>query len=153
MLADKLSQLKKLKASIEQEILNDPILSKYEKLLCLQENNIWGHYCYVLHPFEVWKSENIKQEKVSSIAAGETYSCSVVDESIFNNRDRHEIISFPRYIEGLYEDLEDEPNEKITVLTNRGKYHTITKKTIEEIVDVLFDFCCKHKIVGCELDW
>lgn len=141
-LKDSLTNLQALKNDIAKDILANKKLTKIQKLKKLEKDGIWGYANSVQHEFSEWEKEFSKVKGVSCID-------SIYDPSN-ECYDKYSDISYANSLEDLVYDVDEDG--LITVLTNRSN-SAVIKKTPEEIIDVVFDFCVKEKIIGFKMDW
>lgn len=156
-------QIAFLKDAWINEILNDPTTNKIRKLELLEINQLFDYEDSLTGAFD-----DYEQELIDLIAAtgppskwGSNYN-PIID-NILNNGDRrrYERVSFPGWLEyideyGAETDEEmDDPNRLTTVATARGKEYEnfVIRKTKEEIIDKIFDYCIENRCIGFEIDW
>jgi hypothetical protein len=143
--------LQKLKNERVKEILKDKSLSKIEKLRTIEEERLWGYADWVQNEFEDWEKE------AKSLYKKLKGQGSCVSDTIFNDGERYSNMSYADLLEYLGEDYEDEDEEVkdplITVVTTRGEPYVEIKKPLSEVIDVVFKFAVKNKIIGFKNDW
>lgn len=150
-------ELNNVKNELEQEIISSNILVS-EKLNLLDIHGIWHHNGYICHPFPEWEEENKAAEKASGIAAGKIYHCTIVDDFISRQCqdgyiERYQQVEFKDIVSELEYKAENSPDELFTVVTNRGNFSTATKKRPQEVINKIWEYCVKHKLVGFIMDW
>ena len=159
-IGEKIKELEDIKESLAKEVLASK-LPKEEQLDIITNNSLWGIASWVQPIFIEWEQECIDLERATAIAdgkiEGKDYFCSIVDDFVNNNGmySKHETIYFTSIINQLY-DLENDEEKnlgKFEVITCRGDYKSKIFKTKEEIIDCVYDFAVKNKIIGYELDW
>ncbi len=130
-------------------ILEDSSLSKIKKLAAIEEERLWPYADYCQDEFKDWEQEAQQLGKYQM-------SDTIFDPSVMD-RDRGSKVSYADALEFLLENQEenedeDPDNPLITVITTRRTNYEF-KKTYNEVVDKVFDYACKNKIVGFHIDW
>jgi hypothetical protein len=146
----KLNKIKQLQEEAVSEILSDPNLSKHEKLQEISNNKLWGYEPWIKRIFAAQEKTFAEQVKAET---GESFAC--IDDFINDPdgcRQRHEHIDMADVIEGVLENAEYDETDDIEVLTARGTKCTLRMKT-EEVINIIYDWCCEHKKIGYCLDW
>lgn len=143
---NKLQQIQTLKQEAVQEILDNPNLSKVEKLCQISENKLWKYEPWIQHVFAA-------QEKVFAAQLKETgETCIIIDDFICDpdgGWQRHQDIDLSS-VAG--EQLWDDGSGEIVVLTARGNDLEFKMK-LDEIVDVIYNWCVENKSIGFKMDW
>lgn len=171
-------RLELLKAQRVEEILNDDSLSKIDKLRTIEEEKLWDYSRFIQDEFASfngceWQNEAIELEKkeaerllelgVGDDICAKMFYQSKMTDSIFDPSlfiyEKYEIVSYARALELAHENHlcevnseEFDENPLMTVITTRHPY-TELKKNYLDIVDVVFNFAVKNKIVGFKNDW
>ena len=157
-------QIAQLQEARIQEILALPI-SKIEKLKLLETENLFGYAPYIQHEFPEWEEEAMELEKAlaeKQFAEGKSehgmFYHSKMTDTIFDpstfNYEKYETVSYADALENMLEKLDEDEdrNGMVVAVTTRGPY-TELLKTPEEVIDKVFDFCIKNKLVGYKNDW
>lgn len=162
--AEKLKAIKKkvedVKQEVLKEILEDDSLSKVEKLEIISENQLWPVSDWIDEVFTEWENECRENEKKAAIADGKDpdkdYISDITDDYFVLNEifyDRRATVYYMDAIEGLEYRIDDKGGEEIVVVRNRGNYKSVVKKTPQEVIDRICDFCFENKVIGCVVDW
>lgn len=172
-------QIELLKEQRIQEIINDESISKLDRLELLEKENLFGYAPYIQDEFPEWEKEIIELEKIEAerilkegspdpneICARMFYQSKMVDtrwdpsESLY---EKHDLVSYSRLLNSLEENDEEDFEEYydengnskdglITIMTTRHP-RVILRKSKQEIIDKLYDFCIANKIIGFKMDW
>lgn len=135
-------KLKELKEQRIEEILNSSE-SKGNKLKALADEQLWYIDGYVIDPFTDWQNE--LQEQL-----GEKWL--ICDERFLYNTEwiqRHETI----YLHNCFEDYDENSDEEVVVFTTRGEKQVSYMRPVKEVLDRVYEYAIKNKIVGFQMDW
>jgi hypothetical protein len=155
---EKLKEIEDLKVIAKNDIINDENTSKLEKLTLLRDNDMLGVCNSIAEIFPDWEDESIHLEMQAAIDDGKDpekdYICTITDDMFCNdNYDRHQTVDLVSIIENISWDNEDLDKDTMVVIRNRGKYKTNLKKTINEVIDVMYDWCIETNQYGFVMDW
>lgn len=142
---EKIEELQQVRIS---EIVDSQNLTQLEKLKLLESEQLFEYYQWLAHEFINWEKEYediLLLEGIYRPIIDTIYSPSET------HYERHEIISYPDTIQDIIENNIDDDG-KVTVLTNRSN-DTVFKKTEEEVINELYNFCISNKIIGFKNDW
>ncbi len=124
-------------------------LSKTEKLILIQKHNLLPVSGWIEHPFH---KQELELQKAVMLQSGRTYC---ITDDFFRYTDRHDTIYFGDVVKDLKESVEDtdyEYTEVITIVTNRTNSDVISV-TINEFIDIIYDFVVEKQIIGFKMDW
>jgi hypothetical protein len=161
-------QIKQLQESRIQEILDDNSISKIEKLKLFDKEKLFDYADYIQTEFPEWEEEAMALEKAlaeKQFAEGKSklmaegkpilyfskMTDTIFDPSTFEY-EKYETVSYADAIENMIRRKKVDSEGKIVVVTTRGP-HTELKKTPEEVIDKLFEFCVKNRLIGYKNDW
>lgn len=172
-------QIEALKAQRIQEIKDDNKLSKIEKLRLFEKEQLFQCAPYIQDEFTDWEKEAIELEKIEAerilkegsddpreICARQFYQSKMTD-TIFDPStfyyEKYQTVSYADALESCLEsaledmseeeyDAVDKVNPIITAITTRHPY-TELKKSYNEIVDKVYEYCIENKIWGFKNDW
>lgn len=142
---EKIKELQQVRIS---EIVNSQDLTQLEKLKLLKSEKLFGYSQFINHEFLNWEKEYediLISEGVNIIYIDSIYSPSE------RGYEKYEKISYANTIQDIIEDIIDDDG-KIAVLTNRSN-DIVFKKTEEEVINELYNFCILNKIIGFKNDW
>ena len=134
--------IEKAKSDFLEKIINEPTLSKPEKLTLISINDLFGTKNHIQHIFSEYEEEFEKQ-------LGGT---SVIDDW-FHMRDfeRHYIVVYLNEELDYFEEYLEE-DDTIVILSDRR-----TKKKFKiskyEFIDTIYDWCIKNKCIGFAWDY
>ncbi len=145
-------QIAELQKERIDEIVNDPTIGKLEKLRILEQERLFRFDPFFSNPFKEYVKElelNVNEKR------NRTYSRI---NDIFNGSlERYHDVSFADFFEDYFYDNYDDNlvNEPSTLYPICESQHTNDKifKTKDEIIDIIFNHCLEHKIVGFTFDW
>ena len=143
---------------IKQTII-DSDLSKVEKLKIFSEYDLMEEDRWLCHPFEdlygdEYTAHLIEIAKNSNNTHWQFWANQghfIIDEEIYDGRQRHEIIDLGNYFEGYLED--EDGDQMITVLTNRTITSEVFKVPMSKVVDDLYNWCVTNNIIRYAIDW
>jgi hypothetical protein len=147
---EKIATITAAKEDLLNTIINDPDLSKHEKLNAIQENNLYPVHSWVQHPFKKYEDQ-FKQQ------IGEQ-SYYRFDELIHEYAARHQTIDIAAVIEGYIEEVEytkeedEDFSEMVIILSERASGQEF-KVPLTELIDHLYDWAIEHKCVEYTFDW
>lgn len=152
-------QIEQLKEARIQEIINDELISKIDKLKLLETEKLFGYAPYIQHEFIEWEKEAQEQDKAIS-----KKDWSMTDSFLSPSESEYEKYDIVSYVEALeiffqnceeeFEDGNDGPfdGERYVVITCRSS-NIIIQKTKQEIIDAIYDFCIMNRIIGFKNNW
>ena len=152
-------QIEQLKEARTQEIINDKLISKIDKLKLLETEKLFEYAPYIQHEFVEWEKEAQEQDKAISKKDWSTTD-SFLSPSV-SAYEKYEIISYAEALEVFFEDCEDEfeggndgpfDGEKYVVITCRSS-DVVIQKTKQEIIDAIYEYCIMNKIIGFINTW
>lgn len=137
--------IKEAKDKLLNAILTDTEISKVEKLLLINDNDLFEINSWICDPFY---SEYYKEYESQLAKKGVTSPC-IDDWLRLFDYQRHEIVNLAKILEHMDERKGD---SLITIYTNRT---TTDKFQISkyEFIDTIYDWCIKNKCIGFEIDW
>ena len=147
-----------------QEILDDNLLSKIEKLNCLTDEQLWGIAPYIQHEFKQWETEAIELEKMEAerlltvpgtdICNRQFYQSKMTDSMLYHivSLEKYETCYYVDILESIIDEYGSDGNQLIPIITTRHPKIKL-EKTVNEIIDAIFDYCVEHKIIGFTFDW
>ena len=160
-------QIEALKEQRIQEIINDEILSKLEKLKLFSEENLFEIKTYIQDNriFKEWGDELKEKVKEEDKSEFSHLRHIIIDTFISPSEydfDRHSTLYLwniewilADVIGDIDEDYEGEvfdyPNP-IPVITTRGSELTINK-TPQEVLDKVYEWAILNKVCGYKIDW
>lgn len=143
---EKIEELQQIRIS---EIVNSQDLTQLEKLKLLESEHLFGYSQYINHEFLNWEKE-FRSILVNDGVPNILYIDSIYSPSKTDYK-KYENVSYPNTIQDIIEDnIDDDGN--VTVLTNRTN-NTVFKKTKEEVINELYNFCILNKVIGFKNDW
>jgi succinate dehydrogenase flavin-adding protein (antitoxin of CptAB toxin-antitoxin module) len=128
-------------------IIDDPELSKVDKLSLISDNNLFKTLSWIQDVFKPYKEEYIDIVKKNPLY---TRSYDPIIDDYFQHREysRHETVNLAEMVE--YMDEEDD--ELITIFTNRTT-KDVFKISKYEFIDTVYDWCIANKAIAFEIDW
>lgn len=166
-----LKYLEEAKEKAIEEIINSD-MTKMEKLEAITENSLWGYSSWINDEFIEWEND---AKTISLTKSQEDFDSGrtsylrdfVICDSIFSpshdySYEKYQLVKYTEALEYIFEryaeDFEEENgeeynNEPIPVITTRDNPSIIIYKTSDEIIDAVYNFCIKNKIIGFKNDW
>lgn len=128
-------------------IIDDTELSKTDKLLLINDNNLFKTLSWIQDIFVDHKPEYFKIVK-SNPAYNGAFGPMIDDYFQHREYSRHEVVNLAEMLEYM----DEEEDDLITIFTNR---HTSDKYQISkyEFIDTIYDWCIKNKAIAFEIDW
>jgi hypothetical protein len=153
---------KELIDSLKEEwievILNDPSTSKVQKLKLLEENTLFDYEDTLTGVAQDWEQELYNLIENSGPPPYNWNKHVIITDDLINGIDgnRHERYSFLDVIQRFkYNEFNKGENFLHTVVIARGKRYKdfVIKKTLNEIIDKIFDYAVENRVIGFEIDW
>jgi hypothetical protein len=147
-------QIKQLQEQRIQEIINNESISKLDRLNLIKQERLFNIAPYIQDEFKEWGEEfkeQLKLENPSSFCMIDSF----YDPSTFDF-EKYETIYYDE-IEDILDNLVVDDDDGFTgdnyiVFTNRQS-KTVFRKSKQEIIDKIYDFCIANKYIGFKMDW
>lgn len=165
----KIEQLKiektRITEALLQAILDDPELSKMEKLMQIEETEALPFHTYLIRPLEQKYTDIFKSQIEEKYGVQDFHiidSWPLIDAEHFNRSER---VSLASQLDNTIEDaawdlVEDNPSkeliykEEIVVLRNRNSRALDEYKiTVGQLIDDVYEWVVSNRYIGFTFDW
>ena len=149
---ENINNLVSAKKQLIKSLIQEETLTKIEKLDLIKEYNLFELDGYICDPFkEKYEQDFINELKSEMIEDKFFIVDSIIDDSDY---DRHQTVYFTDIIQDLIYSLEDATNlnEEVKVLSCRGVKDTLNK-SVNELIDVVFEYAITNNTIGFVFDW
>lgn len=156
--ADRLEAMRK---EMYQEVIDDPDMTKVEKLETIWDNKLLEiggsieelFYKYIPEYMEIIKKNPKYQELNKKYKRGDKdYDPFFDDYFVMCDFDRYQVVNLAREAKNAMFGYNPNRNNNIAVMSNRvtNDLFIITK---EQFVDDIYEWVLENKMIGFELDW
>ncbi len=141
-------QFKEIKEELIQSIISNDSLSKIEKLKLFDENNLFIIDGYIGRIFDKQK-DAFKKFLKFTLNYNEIYTYDYFD---INEYSRHTAINLYHLLLSYIKEANDiDFNDKFIIILKSEDNNF--KISINEFIDIVYDFCIENKMIGFTYDW
>jgi hypothetical protein len=134
------------KDELLKDTLSDTTMDEFEKLSLIQEHRLFDTLSWIQQPFDCFLVEYREQLKNSHPDVQIYRIDDILNEPGWRNRG--EIVYIANFIEGLY----DEEDDEVSVLM-AGKGLPDYKMKRSDVIKHLYNWCIQNKACGYSYDW
>lgn len=164
-------QIEKLKAERIEQIIDDTSISKIEKLKLFEKEKLFDVGTFLQTEFPDWEKEVVELERLEAerilkegslsnpndICTKQFYQSkmtdTIFDPSDMDSYEKYQTVTYAARLAEVKEENEIvDDSELIAVITTRHPRVEL-KKSYQEVVDKVFEFCIKNKLYGFKNDW